>query len=533
MSWGEELWDRLDQVQVHTKKEIQDLENYARFIRERSEVEKEYAKNLRALLGRFWPKENKKDKTEESTQLKGFRLILKEIGFQANQHEALAETLAKTVFLAVNNKTKELSDQTAKYKKEARKLTEEKEKSEKTLEKSKLKYQRSFLDWEAAEGQYTRADTDKEVSRNEIDKLKKLSQSRLHQADEYKGQYARQLLRTNENQKEFYYNKLPAVINNFQSLDVARTVFVKEALSHCLQAERDIQPIIAKCHEEIANIIQNIDPVADTALVIDRLKTGNVPPPDFPFEEMKAGGELNYQTLHKKSRTNVNVRDENSNLFPKKRDLEKKIEALEAEILKGQNEIQGLQRMCQTYSQNPKFGDKKQFQGVLDTATYKVQQLESELHKYKVELTDVETRLENLRNRTPVDTPKALRRDESPSYSDKGSAGYGTISNSSGSEKDTDSLVGEKAPASALSDPSWDEDFHEDFEDLPPPPPTTVRALYDYTGGEEINLSMMAGEEFILLEGDADGWTKVQRLNSNKDDLMEVGFVPTGYLAWP
>ena len=33
-----------------------------------------------------------------------------------------------------------------------------------------------------------------------------------------------------------------------------------------------------------------------------RLKTGNVPPPDYPFEEMKTGGELNYQTLHKKSR---------------------------------------------------------------------------------------------------------------------------------------------------------------------------------------------------------------------------------------
>ena len=44
-----------------------------RFIRERSELEKEYAKSLRAMLVKFWPKENKKDKGEESTQLKGFR----------------------------------------------------------------------------------------------------------------------------------------------------------------------------------------------------------------------------------------------------------------------------------------------------------------------------------------------------------------------------------------------------------------------------------------------------------------------------
>ena len=39
------------------------------------------------------------------------------------------------------------------------------------------------------------------------------------------------------------------------------------------------------------------------------------------------------------SRTNVNVRDETSNLFPKKRELEKKIEALESEIIKGKYNV--------------------------------------------------------------------------------------------------------------------------------------------------------------------------------------------------
>jgi hypothetical protein len=48
-------------------------------------------------------------------------------------------------------------------------------------------------------------------------------------------------------------------------------------------------------------------------------------------------------------------------------------------------------------------------------------------------------------------------------------------------------------------------------------------------GEEEINLTMRAGEDFLLVEGDADGWTKVQRLNSSQ---LEEGFVPTGYLAW-
>jgi hypothetical protein len=39
---------------------------------------------------------------------------------------------------------------------------------------------------------------------------------------------------------------------------------------------------------------------------------------------------------------------------------------------------------------------------------------------------------------------------------------------------------------------------------------------------------MVVGEEFLVLEGDAEGWTKVQRLNSRDEE----GFVPTGYLQW-
>jgi hypothetical protein len=34
--------------------------------------------------------------------------------------------------------------------------------------------------------------------------------------------------------------------------------------------------------------------------------------------------------------------------------------------------MQGLQVMVQSYSQNPKFGDKKKFQGELDAVTHKV-----------------------------------------------------------------------------------------------------------------------------------------------------------------
>ena len=59
--------------------------------------------------------------------------------------------------------------------------------------------------------------------------------------------------------------------------------------------------------------------------------------------------------------------------------------------LTGQKEMKALQLMVQTYSQNPKFGDAKQFQGELDAATHKVQMFESDLHSLKTELQEVRT----------------------------------------------------------------------------------------------------------------------------------------------
>ena len=71
--------------------------------------------------------------------------------------------------------------------------------------------------------------------------------------------------------------------------------------------------------------------------------------------------------------------------------------------------------------------------------------------------------------------------------------------------------------------------------DLPPPPlswetPDTdeevVEALYDFEGETASTLPMRAGEVFLLVEPDSEGWSKVKR---KKLDLEE-GYVPTSFL---
>ena len=47
-----------------------------------------------------------------------------------------------------------------------------------------------------------------------------------------------------------------------------------------------------------------------------------------------------------------------------------------------------------------------------------------------------------------------------------------------------------------------------------------------FQGEAECNLAMDAGQEFLIVEGDSEGWSKVQRLEGGQEE----GYVPTAFL---
>ena len=72
MSWGEELWDQFGAVLRYTSDETDELNSViGKFVKERGDLEKEYAKKLRRLVDRFNPKEKRKE--EDPPAVKGFR----------------------------------------------------------------------------------------------------------------------------------------------------------------------------------------------------------------------------------------------------------------------------------------------------------------------------------------------------------------------------------------------------------------------------------------------------------------------------
>ena len=60
MSWGVELWDCVEEVLGQVTSDTEDVCSvYGKFIKERGEVEREYAKNLRKLCSKYLPRGEK------------------------------------------------------------------------------------------------------------------------------------------------------------------------------------------------------------------------------------------------------------------------------------------------------------------------------------------------------------------------------------------------------------------------------------------------------------------------------------------
>ena len=57
-----------------------------------------------------------------------------------------------------------------------------------------------------------------------------------------------------------------------------------------------------------------------------------------------------------------------------------------------------------------------------------------------------------------------------------------------------------------------------------------VSAIYSYTSDSSETITMAEGEEFLVLETDQEGWTKVRRSSRSIYDPRDIGFVPTSFV---
>ena len=148
--------------------------------------------------------------------------MLRELGFQAGQHEVLAENLTSSLPAKVKARAKELGKEAERCRKEVKVLAAGQEAEGRAVERAGGKYCRAQGEWEGAVAAVRRAEEEGVVSRNEEEKLQGLAQAKGVQAEEYKARYAQQLVRANQRGAEYYTVTLPEVMEGLYRVNMAR-----------------------------------------------------------------------------------------------------------------------------------------------------------------------------------------------------------------------------------------------------------------------------------------------------------------------
>ncbi|XP_019473899.1 formin-binding protein 1-like [Meleagris gallopavo] len=280
-----ETQDQFDNLDKHTQWGIDFLEKYAKFVKERIEIEQNYAKQLRNLVKKYCPKRSSKDEEPRFTSCIAFFNILNELNDYAGQREVVAEEMGHRVYGELMRYSHDLKTERKMHLQEGRKAQQYLDMCWKQMDNSKKKFERECREAEKAQQSYERLDNDTNATKADVEKAKQQLNLRTHMADENKNEYAAQLQNFNGEQHKHYYIVIPQIYKQLQEMDERRTIKLSECYKGFADSERKVIPIISKCLEGMILAAKSVDEHRDSQLVIDCFKSGFEPPGDFPFED--------------------------------------------------------------------------------------------------------------------------------------------------------------------------------------------------------------------------------------------------------
>ncbi|XP_064027090.1 formin-binding protein 1 isoform X3 [Pogoniulus pusillus] len=286
MSWGTELWDQFDSLEKHTQWGIDVLEKYIKFVKERTEIELSYAKQLRNLSKKYQPKKNSKEEEEyRYSSSRAFVATLSELSDYAGQHEVISENMTALITAELGRFVQELKQERKAHFHEGRKAQQHIETCWKQLEASKRRFERDCKEAERAQQHFERMDADINVTKADVEKARQQAQLRQQMAEDSKAEYSSMLQRFNGEQHEHYYTHIPTIFQRIQEMEARRIVRLGESMRTFAEVDRQVAPIIGKCLDEITKAAEQIDPRSDSQLVIEAFKSGFEPPGDVEFED--------------------------------------------------------------------------------------------------------------------------------------------------------------------------------------------------------------------------------------------------------
>ncbi|CAL1600849.1 unnamed protein product [Knipowitschia caucasica] len=500
MDWGTDLWDQNDHIDKHTQAGLDLVERYIKFVKERSEIEQSYAKQLRSLTKKYTKRTSKEEQECKFSNHAAFQDILNEMNDYAGQRELVAENIMTSICVELTKFLQEIKQERKTHLSDVKKAQQTLESSFKHLESTKKRFAKEWAEAEKATQQAEKTENDLNATRLDVEKAKHYAHSRTHVAEESRSDYAAQLQKYNKEQNFHYYTDVPQIFNKLQDMDERRIRRLAEGYCQFSNIEKKVLPIITKCLEGITAAGTRIDAKQDSILFIEQHKSGFERPADVDFEDYSQGikassseSSLNAPKVKAKlwifSKRQKPVESEDFSHLPpeqRKKKLQAKIEESTKELQKAQDSSEALEKMKSVYATNPGLGDPSSLEPSISETAQKIGKLKGELVKYETWLSEA--------------------------------------------------MGGEDSP---IPDTNQHTVNTEEFPDPPEPPALSLytdfsefdevygqyTVLYAFDGKDEGTVAISPGEKLSAVEEDqGDGWMRVLKANG------EEGYIPSSYV---
>ncbi|XP_032304069.1 formin-binding protein 1 isoform X5 [Coturnix japonica] len=280
------LQDQFDNLEKHTQWGIDVLEKYIKFVKERTEIELSYAKQLRNLSKKYQPKKNSKEEEEyRYTSTRAFLATLNEMNDYAGQHEVISENMTSLIIGELTRYVQELKQERKLHFHDGRKAQQHIETCWKQLEASKRRFERDCKEADRAQQYFEKMDADINVTKADVEKARQQAQLRHQMAEDSKAEYSSTLQKFNSEQHDHYYTHIPNIFQKIQEMEERRIVRIGESMKTFAEVDRQVIPIIGKCLDEITKAAESVDHKSDSQMVIEAYKSGFEPPGDVEFED--------------------------------------------------------------------------------------------------------------------------------------------------------------------------------------------------------------------------------------------------------
>ncbi|XP_058271070.1 formin-binding protein 1 isoform X14 [Hemibagrus wyckioides] len=582
----QQLKDQFDNLEKHTQWGIDFVERYTKFVKERAEIELNYAKQIRNLSKKYQPKKNAREEEEgKYTWCRAFLASLNELNDYAGQHELVAENMSSQIITELSRYSQDLKTERKSHFHDGRKAQQQIENSWKQLEQCKRNFERACKEADRAQQYFEKMDADINVTKADVEKARQQAQFRHQLAADSKNEYSNYLQKFNQEQTEHYHTLIPNIFQKIQDMEERRIDRVGESMKTFAELDRQILPIVGKCLDGITKAAESIEAKTDSKQVVESYKSGFEPPGDVEFEDY---GQAMKRTVSETSLTNSrpDVKTEKpgkskSKLWPFKKNKSPKPpkEALSHrfnDIITSKPKIHCLRSLRRGISLNahvrnlieganpedfshlPPEQRRKKLQAKIDDINKDIQkeldqkdaltkmkdvyvknpqmgdpssvdprlaEIGHHVDKLQAELQKFEGWLAEVEGRMPVRTESTQR--QSIVYESQISSTMANNNCAQDRESSPDGSYTEEQSSEvqtkAQTDPEFDE--FDDAEEEILPTIGTCKALYPFEGNNEGTLALAEGEVLFVIEEDkGDGWTRVRR---NEE---EEGYVPSSYI---